>query len=55
MPAAAMVTAHARSPHAGGTGLGLTIARSIDHEHGGDLHLADSPMGGLKAAIRLPV
>ena len=45
----------ARSPHAGGTGLGLTIARSIAHEHGGDLHLANSPMGGLKAVIRLPV
>ena len=45
----------ARSPHAGSTGLGLTIARSIAHEHGGDLHLADSPMGGLRAVIRLPV
>jgi two-component system osmolarity sensor histidine kinase EnvZ len=40
---------------AGGTGLGLTIARDIVRAHGGDIVLEQSPMGGLRARIRLPV
>jgi two-component system osmolarity sensor histidine kinase EnvZ len=40
---------------AGGTGLGLTIARDIVRAHGGDIYLEQSPMGGLRARIRLPV
>jgi two-component system osmolarity sensor histidine kinase EnvZ len=40
---------------AGGTGLGLTIARDIVRAHGGDIMLEDSPLGGLRARIRLPV
>ena len=40
---------------AGGTGLGLTIARDIVRAHGGDITLEDSPLGGLRARIRLPV
>lgn len=40
---------------AGGTGLGLTIARDIVRAHGGDIALEDSPLGGLRASIRLPV
>jgi two-component system osmolarity sensor histidine kinase EnvZ len=40
---------------AGGTGLGLTIARDIVRAHGGDILLEDSPLGGLRARIRLPV
>jgi two-component system osmolarity sensor histidine kinase EnvZ len=40
---------------AGGTGLGLTIARDIIRAHGGDITLATSPMGGLRARIVLPV
>jgi two-component system osmolarity sensor histidine kinase EnvZ len=40
---------------AGGTGLGLTIARDIVRSHGGDITLETSPMGGLRARIRLPV
>jgi two-component system osmolarity sensor histidine kinase EnvZ len=40
---------------AGGTGLGLTIARDIVRAHGGDIMLEDSPQGGLRARIRLPV
>ncbi len=40
---------------AGGTGLGLTIARDIVRAHGGDISLEDSPLGGLRARVRLPV
>jgi two-component system osmolarity sensor histidine kinase EnvZ len=43
------------SGSAGGTGLGLTIARDIVRAHGGDITLEDSPMGGLRARVRLPV
>ena len=39
----------------GGTGLGLTIARDIVRAHGGEIMLEASPMGGLRARIRLPV
>jgi two-component system, OmpR family, osmolarity sensor histidine kinase EnvZ len=38
-----------------GTGLGLTIARDIVRAHGGDISLEDSPLGGLRARVRLPV
>lgn len=43
------------SDSAGGTGLGLTIARDIVRAHGGEILLEDSPLGGLRARIRLPV
>jgi two-component system osmolarity sensor histidine kinase EnvZ len=39
----------------GGTGLGLSIARDIVRAHGGEIVLDDSPLGGLRARIRLPV
>jgi two-component system osmolarity sensor histidine kinase EnvZ len=39
----------------GGTGLGLTIARDIVRAHGGDITLEDSPLGGLRARVRLPM
>lgn len=38
----------------GGTGLGLAIVRDIVGAHGGNIILADSPMGGLRAIIELP-
>lgn len=38
-----------------GSGLGLAIARDIARSHGGDITLADSPLGGLRAAVRVPV
>ncbi len=39
----------------GGSGLGLAIARDIARSHGGELDLLDSPLGGLRARLRLPV
>jgi len=44
-----------RNLQTGGSGLGLSIARDIARAHGGDLTLDKSDMGGLRAAIRLPV
>jgi two-component system osmolarity sensor histidine kinase EnvZ len=38
-----------------GTGLGLAIARDIARSHGGDISLTDSPLGGLRASLRVPV
>lgn len=43
-----------RNPGTGGTGLGLAIANDIVHGHGGELWLADSPLGGLRVCIALP-
>lgn len=37
-----------------GTGLGLAIARDIARGHGGDVTLEDSPLGGLRARVRVP-
>jgi two-component system osmolarity sensor histidine kinase EnvZ len=45
----------ARNVDEGGTGLGLAIARDIARSHGGDIALGDSPMGGLRATVRVPV
>ncbi|KZD24119.1 ATP-binding protein [Tardiphaga robiniae] len=45
----------ARNQDEGGTGLGLAIARDIARSHGGDITLTDSPMGGLRAVVRVPV
>jgi len=44
-----------RNPMTGGVGLGLTIARDVVRSHGGELHLEESPIGGLRARLRLPV
>lgn len=44
-----------RNPETGGVGLGLTIARDAARRHGGDVVLEDSPRGGLRAVVRLPV
>jgi signal transduction histidine kinase len=42
-----------RSRATGGTGLGLTIARSIARAHGGDVLLRNLPGGGLEAMLTL--
>jgi signal transduction histidine kinase len=43
-----------RNRETGGTGLGLTIARSIARGHGGDVVLRNHPEGGLEATLTLP-
>jgi two-component system osmolarity sensor histidine kinase EnvZ len=44
-----------RNAETGGMGLGLAIARDVAHNHGGDILLSDSPLGGLRASVRLPL
>jgi signal transduction histidine kinase len=43
-----------RNPATGGIGLGLSVARSIAREHGGDIVLAARKGGGLSARLELP-
>jgi two-component system, OmpR family, osmolarity sensor histidine kinase EnvZ len=43
-----------RNPSTGGVGLGLTIARDVARNHGGDVRLEKSPQGGLRARVHLP-
>ncbi len=44
-----------RNPGTGGVGLGMTIARDVVRGHGGDIELDESPIGGLRARIKLPL
>jgi two-component system osmolarity sensor histidine kinase EnvZ len=43
-----------RSRNQKGVGLGLAIARDVARAHGGDVTLSKSPLGGLRARLRLP-
>jgi two-component system osmolarity sensor histidine kinase EnvZ len=43
-----------RNQNEKGVGLGLAIARDVARGHGGDVTLGPSPLGGLRAVVRLP-
>jgi two-component system sensor histidine kinase BaeS len=45
----------ARSRATGGSGLGLSISTAIVQAHGGTIDAAESPLGGLRIAITLPL
>lgn len=45
----------ARNQDHPGSGLGLAIALDIARGHGGDIELSRSPLGGLRARLRIPV
>ena len=44
-----------RNPVTGGVGLGMTIARDVIRGHGGEITLEDSPGGGLRVRVSLPI
>lgn len=44
----------ARNQNVKGVGLGLAIVRDVARGHGGDLTLDTSPLGGLRAVVRIP-
>ena len=43
-----------RNRETGGAGLGLTLARAVADQHGGELVLANRSTGGLRADLRIP-
>lgn len=43
-----------RSRNQRGVGLGLAIARDVARSHGGEIYLRQSPLGGLRATLRVP-
>lgn len=44
-----------RNLHTGGLGLGLTLVRDVILSHGGSIQLEESPAGGLRVRVRLPM
>ncbi|WP_375637402.1 MULTISPECIES: ATP-binding protein [unclassified Bartonella] len=45
----------ARNQDASGTGLGLSIAQDIARSHGGNIQLDESPLGGVRAILDVPL
>ena len=43
-----------RNTETGGVGLGLAIARTIIHRHGGSIRLQNRAEGGLRVSVELP-
>jgi signal transduction histidine kinase len=39
---------------AGGSGLGLAIVQGVARQHGAEVALEESPLGGLRAVVRFP-
>ncbi|MDD4556314.1 MAG: ATP-binding protein [Alphaproteobacteria bacterium] len=44
-----------RNKETGGVGLGLSIAKDVVTSHGGKIELQDSPLGGLRVLISIPL
>ena len=44
-----------RSEKTGGTGLGLSIAQTAIENHGGQMFLENSDLGGLRVRVVLPI
>ena len=44
-----------RNKETGGVGLGLSIAKDIITSHGGKIELLDSPIGGLRVLVSIPL
>ena len=44
-----------RNKETGGVGLGLSIAKDVITSHGGTIELLDSPIGGLRVLISIPL
>ncbi|HAQ34102.1 MAG TPA: two-component sensor histidine kinase, partial [Alphaproteobacteria bacterium] len=44
-----------RNQNQSGVGLGLAIARDVARSHGGDVTLSESPLGGLRASLSIPI
>lgn len=44
-----------RNKETGGVGLGLSIAKDVVSSHGGTIELLDSPLGGLRVLIAIPL
>lgn len=44
-----------RNKETGGVGLGLSIAKDVITSHGGRIELSDSPIGGLRVQVSIPL